>query len=316
MNFRTLEDLNSTIFSHIHELPKDIDIIAGIPRSGMLPACIIALYLNLPLTDIDALTENRVYTPGNARAKPRYSVHEARKILVVDDSSASGNSLAEAREKFRGSEIFSKMIFMAVYVAPESCKFPDIYFETVDFPRMFEWNCLHHPGLQTACFDIDGVLCQDPSEEQNDDGEKYIDFIRNVPPRFVPTYEIGWLITSRLEKYREETECWLRKNNIRYGHLIMMNFATKEERVKSGSHGRFKAEHYKRIKDADIFIESSERQAEEIAELSGKLVFCTDTHKVYEEGIVRKTKNKLRHRISMMLPQKLKRIIKRLIRRQ
>ena len=103
----------------------------------------------------------------------------------------------------------------------------------------------------------------------------------------------------------------------------MMNFATKEERVKSGSHGRFKAEHYKRIKNADIFIESSERQAEEIAELSGKLVFCTDTHKVYEEGIVRKTKNKLkqtknrlRHRISMMLPQKLKRIIKRLIRRQ
>ena len=61
-----------------------------------------------------------------------------------------------------------------------------------------------------------------------------------------------------------------KKNNIRYGHLIMMNFATKEERVKSGSHGRFKAEHYKRIKNANIFIESSERQAEEIAELSGK----------------------------------------------
>jgi uncharacterized HAD superfamily protein len=31
--------------------------------------------------------------------------------------------------------------------------------------------------LKKACFDIDGVLCADPLPEQNDDGEKYINFL-------------------------------------------------------------------------------------------------------------------------------------------
>ena len=314
MNFRTLTDLSRIIFSHIHEIPKDVDIIAGIPRSGMLAANIIALYLNLPLTDIDSLAENRIYIPGTAREKPSYTIKEARKILIVDDSSASGQSLSEARNKLSSTGISEKLIFLAVYVSEESKNFPDMYFEVVEFPRMFEWNCLHHPGLEVACFDIDGVLCPDPSEEQDDDGEKYISFIRNVPARFTPTYKIGWLITSRLEKYRDDTECWLRNNNIHYGELIMMNFATKEERIRSGSHGKFKAEHYRRIKKADIFIESNESQAAEIAELSGKLVFCTDTHKVYEEGTARKIKQKLRRKISRMLPKKLKDAIKSIIR--
>ncbi|MBQ9390241.1 MAG: hypothetical protein IJU07_08715 [Synergistaceae bacterium] len=320
MNFRTLSDLNRTIFSHLHELPKDIDIIAGIPRSGLLAANIIALYMNLPLTDTDSLAEGQIYSAGISREKPKWvkNIHEARKILVVDDSVASGRSLAETREKLKSSEFFSKIIFLAIYVAPESREFPDMYFEVVEFPRIFEWNYFHTKSkLNIACFDIDGVLCPDPSEEQNDDGEKYIDFIRNTPARCVPSFEIGFLITSRLEKYRSDTEYWLEKNNIRYGKLIMMGFATKEERIKSGSYAQFKAEHYKRIREADIFVESNSKLAEEIARLSGKLVFCTDTHEVYDEGIVRKVRNRIKHKfrrvISRMLPRKLKDSIKRYI---
>ena len=184
---------------------------------------------------------------------------------------------------------------------------------------MFEWNYLHRPDLGIACFDIDGVLCPDPTEEQNDDGSKYVEFIRNVPARFVPTFEIGCIITSRLEKYRADTEYWLNKNNIRYGRLIMMNFATKEERIRSGSHGRFKAEHYRRMKKADIFVESNAEQAQEIAELSGKLVFCTDTHQVYPESssrrLKRAVKSRIRRTLSRLLPRRVKDIIKRLIRR-
>ena len=69
MNFRTFGDLNRTIFSHIHTLPKDIDVVAGIPRSGLLAANIIALYLNLPLTDIDSLSEGRLYAACNTHRK-------------------------------------------------------------------------------------------------------------------------------------------------------------------------------------------------------------------------------------------------------
>ena len=317
MNFRTFADLNAVIFSHIHELPKDIDLVVGIPRSGLLAANIIALYLNLPLTDISSLAEGKIYPTGRTRQKQEWvnNISQARKILVVDDSSGTGKSIQEAREKLSSTDFYSKIIFMTVYVCEASRKVPDIYFETVEMPRMFEWNYIHHSALKNSCFDIDGVLCPDPTEEQNDDGEKYIDFIRNVPARFVPTFEIGYLITSRLEKYRADTEYWLHKNNIRYRQLIMMNFATKEERIKSGSHASFKAEHYRAAKKSDIFIESSERQAEEIARLSGKTVFCTETHQVYTENTFRRAKKAVRRKVLKYIPKRLKNLIKRLLRR-
>lgn len=315
MNFRTFSDLNSTIFSHLQELPKEIDIIAGIPRSGLLAANIIALYLNLPLTDTDSLAEGKVYSTGRTKQKAEWvnDIAEARKILVVDDSCASGKSIREAKEKLNAPGLAEKLIFMAVYVCETSQKIPDIYFENVEFPRMFEWNYLHHPELHAACFDIDGVLCPDPSEEQNDDGEKYLDFIRNAPARFVPTYEIGCIITSRLEKYRAETESWLHKNNIRFKKLIMMQFATKQERIKSASYGKFKAEHYKKMKNAYIFVESNVNHAREIAELSGKLVFCTDNHCTFPESIFAAMHRKIKQRISKFIPRKIKNAIKTLL---
>lgn len=316
MNFRTFSDLNRTIFSHFHELPKDIDIVAGIPRSGLLAANIIALYLNLPLTDIDSLSEGRLINTGRTNRKSGWveSISEARRILVVDDSANSGSSIRKAKEKLSGCDFYGKIIFMAVYAVEEAVKFLDAYFEIVDKPRMFEWNYLHHSSLSRACFDIDGVLCPDPTEEENDDGEKYIEFIRNVPARFTPTFEIGCLVTSRLEKYREETEYWLRKNNIRYGELIMMNLATKEERIASGSHGRFKAEHYMRMKRADIFVESNPAQAEEIAAISGKSVFCTDNQQFETESTCRKIKHKIGNRIARLLPRRIKDILKVIMR--
>ena len=38
------------------------------------------------------------------------------------------------------------------------------------------FRSLNHTTLEKACFDIDGVLCVDPADEQNDDGENYTDF--------------------------------------------------------------------------------------------------------------------------------------------
>ena len=316
MNFKTFKDLNSDIFANLHKLPADIDLVAGIPRSGLLAANIIALYKNLPLTDIDSLAESKISLINYTNRKRNNwidDISQARKILIVDDSVCSGASLNMARVKLKNCNFFDKIIFMAIYAAKSSIKFVDLCFDLVEFPRMFEWNYLHHGGLINACFDIDGVLCPDPTEEQNDDGAKYIDFIRNVPARVVPSYKIGYIITSRLEKYRKETERWLKGKNIMYGELIMMNLATKEDRIKSGSHGKFKAEHYRKIKAANIFIESNTGQAQEIAKLSGKMVFCTDSHEVYMESLLIKAKREVRKLLSKILPRKIKDFIKKLI---
>jgi hypothetical protein len=52
----------------------------------------------------------------------------------------------------------------------------DYYFETVPLPRYFQWNILNHTTLEKRVL-ISMVCCADPLPEQNDDGEKYINFL-------------------------------------------------------------------------------------------------------------------------------------------
>ena len=160
----------------------------------------------------------------------------------------------------------------------------DYFFEEVESPRMFQWNYLNHVISEKCCFDIDGVLCVDPTNEENDDGEKYINFIKNAKPLFIPQYKIYSLVTSRLEKYRDVTEEWLKKNGVKYENLYMLNCATAEERRQKNLHAKFKAEIYKKS-DAICFIESEPRQAKEIFELTGKQVICTQTDEIFQKGL-------------------------------
>ena len=44
MNYRNIDDLNHCILQHLSILPRDFDLIVGVPRSGMFPANLLALY--------------------------------------------------------------------------------------------------------------------------------------------------------------------------------------------------------------------------------------------------------------------------------
>lgn len=313
MNFKTIQNMTCDIFNNLNRVPHDIDLIVGVPRSGMLAASIIALYLNLPLIDMDSFLKGKIYDAGDTKKNERWisKPDEARKILIVEDSVYTGNSIKKTREKLDG--LFdSKTVYYAVYVIGESKHLVDIYCDICEPPRMFEWNCFHHQHINEVCFDIDGVLCRDPSNEENDDGKRYIHFISTVEPLVIPTFTIGYIITSRLEKYRSETEAWLEKNGIKYNEMIMMQFASKEERIRSGSHGSFKGEAYKRLKGTSLFIESDPDQAQEIANISGKGVFCVDNHTFYGEGKYTQVKNGMKNRIGKRLPKGVKKIIKKI----
>ena len=177
---------------------------------------------------------------------------------------------------------------MAVYVTKKSRKYVDIFFEIRELPRLFQWNFLQKSDLENMCFDIDGVLCDDPKCEENDDGERYLDFIRRAKPKLRPQYKIGYLVTSRLEKYRKETESWLKNNGIAYRKLIMLDNMTAEERRKSGIHAAFKAKFYASRIDAELFVESNPVQAKKIFGLTGKPVFCVDNQTYYSKEISQK----------------------------
>ncbi len=273
MYYRNIADLNKIILNRLSVLPRDFDLIVGIPRSGMLPANLLALYLNRPYTDIHSFMNGHIYKSGERGQF--FDIRQFKKILVVDDSVASGSALKKSREMLAQLESDFDISYCAIYVIPGKEKVVDYFFEVVPLPRYFQWNILNHTTLEKSCFDIDGVLCVDPTDEQNDDGEKYIDFILNAPPLFIPGAKIGTLVTSRLEKYRKETETWLKKHNIKYNNLVMLDLPNKEARIRANNHAEHKAGHYK-SKPYVLFVESSLSQAVEINRIAKKPVLCTE----------------------------------------
>jgi len=277
MNYRSISDLNEIILKNIHMIPRDIDLVIGIPRSGMMPANLLSLYLNLPYTDIHSFINGFVYKSG-AR-KQFFESSDYKKILVVDDSIASGSALKECKKNLK--HLISKFEFKycVVYATPEKYSALDYVFETVSTPRYFQWNIFNHSTLEKACFDIDGVLCVDPSSEENDDGEKYSSFLLNATPLYIPGSKIGTLVTSRLEKYRKETEVWLEANGVKYDKLVMLDLPDMKTRQKANCHGAHKSKEYK-LKKYNLFIESDLNQAIEINKITKKPVFCTENFKM------------------------------------
>jgi len=273
MNYRNIKDLNNIILQRLSIIPRDFDLIVGVPRSGMLPANLLSLYLNKPYTDIDSFLNGHIYKAG-ARSQFFDADGGHKKVLVVEDSVASGSAMTEVKESLKHLEGKFDIKYCAIYMVPGKEKMVDYFFEMVPLPRYFQWNILNHTTLEKACFDIDGVLCADPLPEQNDDGEKYIDFILNAPPLFIPGSKIGTIVTSRLEKYRKETVTWLEANHIKYNDLIMLDLPNMEARQKANNHGGHKAKAYM-SKPYVLFIESELNQAIEINRISKKPVLCT-----------------------------------------
>jgi len=293
LNYRSIKTLNQHIFDWIPKLPRDIDLIVGIPRSGLLVANLLALYLNLPLADVESFTNSRIIGSGHRAniENPDRFFQPKRKVLIIDDSVVTGTEIQRVKKVIQESNLHHTIYYAAVYLAPGQEDVVDFFYELVPMPRVFEWNFMHHGDIGNWCIDVDGVLCRDPTDEENDDGDKYLQFLKTAEPLILPSLPLGWLITCRLEKYRQITEEWLQKHGIKYKDLFMMNFPTKEARIASGSHASFKASHYKRT-SANLFIESSLKQAMEIAKLSGKYVLCTETRdRISPSYIARKIQN-------------------------
>ena len=286
LSYRSFADLDMCIARNLWKLPADVDLIAGIPRSGLLAANMLALHLNLPLTALDELLAGRVLASGKRLNADRASlIGTARKIAVVDDSIFSGNEIRRARGLIEASGLADKVIFVVVYATEETVRDVDVHFEICPMPRVFAWNLMHRSELANACVDIDGVLCADPTDQENDDGLCYQQFLANARPLFRPTREIGALVTCRLERYRPDTERWLKQHGIQYRELIMWDLPDKKARIASGGHGQFKASVYRSRPASDWFVESSAVQAQEIANLAFKPVICIENQRVYTPGM-------------------------------
>lgn len=272
MEYRSLADLRRDIVAWLPRLPP-FDAVVGIPRSGMIPAVLLGLYRNVPVfaSGQDGLCLSATGFRSPTRLIPA-------RILVVDDSVLSGRTMGEARTWATSRWSGATVLCGAVYLAPGSEQHVDVFYQCLPGPRIFEWNLFHCDNTARIATDLDGVLCRDPTPEENDDGEKYRAFLETVDPAVVPTYPVGAVITCRLEKYRAQTEAWLKKWNIRYGALLMWNLPTRAARMECGHYGTQKGRAFAGT-DLDLMAESTEPEAIEIARVSGRPVvhFATGT---------------------------------------
>jgi len=280
-----MDDLHRDVVAWSAELPADIDVVVGIPRSGLLAASVLALHRQVPVLDLDGLVAGR-HLGGGRRLGPRGDVptiESARRILVVDDSVYSGAAMRAARAAVAAADLSAPVDFAAVYATRGATHHVDHFYAVVPQPRVFAWNVLHHECLVDSCMDIDGVLCRDPSDAENDDGPRYREFLETVPVRYVPSVEVGCLVTSRLERYRPETEAWLARAGVRYRRLVMHPATSGAERRSAGDHGERKAQAYLDT-SAPLFVESDLSQAIIIAGISGRPVYCTDVAQMVYPG--------------------------------
>ncbi|CAN5663688.1 phosphoribosyltransferase family protein [soil metagenome] len=286
MNYRNMAQLSDAIWSWSASLPADIDLIVGIPRSGLLAANLVALYRNLPLTDLEGFIEGRSITTGRRFARDRLADSaKPWKVLVVDDSVQTGGAMAEAKSRIAAANLPHDILYGAVYVGPGSDRHVDLFAETVPLPRMFEWNFLHLKRNARVCMSIDGILCYDPPVGAHKNAAHYKELLVCAKPLHIPTKKVGWLVTCRAEKYRQLTEEWLARQGVEYGELIMVDLPEKNAHRAPGSSSAFKAQVYRRT-GASLFYESSLFQAVQIANIALKPVFCVDTRQMIYPGSV------------------------------
>lgn len=274
MIYVSYAELAKDVVAWSEKLPRDIDAFIAVPRSGVIPAAMLALQRNVRLSTVEEFRDGRLFRGGN-----RDQHKDIKKVMVVDDSLLSGRSIIAAGDQLKHIKHL-KILYGAVYLKPGSESPAWLYHRKIQLPRIFEWNWLHHFWMKKACVDIDGVLCTDPTREENDDGLKYLKFLETAVPRHVSTVYINTIVTSRLERYRKPTVKWLHKHGITFGKLIMHPAGTAKERRQAGNHAKRKA-HVFRSPEYELFIESSQQQAQEIHARTKKPVLCTDLNVLY-----------------------------------
>ncbi len=270
LTVKSVCDLNMAIQRNLTRLDRrNFDVVVGIPRSGMIPASIIATQLQIPLSDVESYARGMVYERSGKPAKA------GERVLLVDDTVNHGTAMARAVARIisRAPQI-TRFCVYGPYRGIEGLV--DIVCETVQGPRAFEWNMAKHARLNRWALDFDGVLCRDPTNEENDDGPRYERFLAEAEPLFLPKRPVAHIITGRLEKYRPICEDWLKRHGVQFSQMHMMKHANKAERMAAGGRGQWKAGIMQKVQ-AEFFIESCPKQASIIAKHTGLPVWCTRT---------------------------------------
>lgn len=286
--FLTVNDLASDALKLSSLIPHDVKAIVGVARSGMTPANIVATMLHLPVLAVRQ-TKADIIQVGNGwrmGGSDHIGVSTSEKVAVIDDTCMTGNSFKAINNLLKNN--FDNYLTASVYVNPLAAKKPDLFVHELPWPHILEWNLFNSVLSPNCATDFDGVLCHDCAGWQDDDGSNYRGFISNAVPRYLSRkVPIPLIVTARIEKYREQTEEWLKRHGVKFHRLVMHPAKTLRERRRDDI-AAWKARHFEEwakkhnpMPRPSMFIESEPHQAKRIHEITGRLVVCPSNAEVY-----------------------------------
>lgn len=153
----TYQDLVTWTLDWVKSLPRNYDVIVGIPRTGLLVATLITLRLGKPLSTPEFLGQGYWWLSNKIER-----AQEAKNILLVDDSISTGEAMADSLKLLYSKGDFN--ITRAVLIASGSSEeLVDLSYKIVLHPRIFEWALVRQKGAGVAkiAIDLDGVICED-----------------------------------------------------------------------------------------------------------------------------------------------------------
>lgn len=264
IKFVTIDQASIWTQEWIKTLPRRYDLIIGVPRSGMFIASLVALKLGKGLTTPDLLQQGKYW--HSQQVNEELALDGTNHVLIVDDAVDSGQSMARAVDTIRAVNSEIEISRASLIVRNESKNKVDLYYKVIAPPRAYEWNILHrkvasHFGEGHLAVDLDGVLCANCPAAIDGDEPAYLEWLQNARPYLIPAFEIDDIVTCRLEKYRRQTEEWLKTHDVRYKKLHMWDVPEKSDR--QGRFASHKIDKLLLIKP-DMYWESNWEQSQKI----------------------------------------------------
>lgn len=269
--FITIAQLAADSTRLIPYLARRCQAIVGIARSGMIPAAILATQLHLPLYSVHA---GRVTHAGHGIRLEPGNTHAPR-VAIVDDTAASGYAMRNTWPAVAAA-FGTKPLTVTVYTTPLAQPQLDYWAAELPGNHFLEWNLWNAGHFTQAATDFDGILCQEIDPRDDDDGPRYAAAIAAALPKYLPRRKpIPLIITSRLERWRNATDQWLRLHGIQYQKLSMGPWKSIDERNQDWPLrvSMRKAEQYSHSR-CTLFLESDPQQAHHIANFTAKPVLC------------------------------------------
>ena len=114
VNFVSHRQLIDDVRDWSNRLPDDLVAVAGVPRSGLLPALHLALHRNIHLVTLEELAAGE--RPWQIPLRRFVPAKSTGRVLIVDDSLHSGQTLHTIRARFpdTGDFLFESGLWMRI----------------------------------------------------------------------------------------------------------------------------------------------------------------------------------------------------------